>query len=84
MERNLLAVCGGFLVGAVELFEAAAARQEALVMNNMPGLTWEVNYWAMMEENFLNYSANHDDSIVANVCQFIIGRGEKIEAADGI
>ena len=71
--------CGGFLVGAVGLFAAAAARQEALVMNNMPGLTWEVNYWAMMEEYFLNYRANHDDSIVANVCQFIGSGPEKIE-----
>jgi len=73
--------CGGFLVGAVDLFAAAADRQQALVMNNMPGLTWEVNYWAMMEEYFLNYRANHNDSIVENVCQFIVGRDEKIEAA---
>ena len=64
--------CGGFLVGAVGLFEAAAARQESLVMGNLPGLTWEVNYWAMMEEYFINYRADHDHSIVANVCQFIV------------
>ena len=76
--------CGGFLLGAVELFAAAAARQESLVMGNLPGLTWEVNYWAMMEEYFINYRADHDHSIVANVCQFIVGRSEKIEAADGI
>lgn len=63
--------CGGFLVGATELFSAAAERQQALVMGNMPGLTWEVNYWAMMEEYFTNYRADHDDSIVANVRQFI-------------
>jgi hypothetical protein len=43
-----------------------------------------VNYWAMMEEYFLNYRANHNDSIVENVCQFIVGRDEKIEAAAGI
>jgi len=69
--------CGGFLVGAVGLFAAAAERQQALVIGNLPGLTWEVNYWAMMEEYFINYRADHDHSIVANVCQFIIGRDEK-------
>lgn len=63
--------CGGFLLGFAGLFEAAAARQESIVMGNMPGLTWEVNYWAMMEEYFTNYRADHNDSIVANVCQFI-------------
>lgn len=76
--------CGGFLLGAVELFAAAEEHQQTLVMGNMPGLVWEVNYWAMMEEYFINYRADHDDSIVANVCQFIIGRSEKIEAAGGI
>ena len=76
--------CGGFLVGAVELFAAAAERQQNLVMGNLPGITWEVNYWAMMEEYFTNYRADHDHSIVANVCQFIVGRGEKIEAAGGV
>jgi len=64
--------CGGFLLGATGLFAAAAARQESLVMGNLPGLTWEVNYWAMMEEHFTNYRADHDDSIIANVCQFIV------------
>jgi len=77
--------CGGFLLGAVELFAAAAARQNSLVIGNMPGLVWEVNYWAMMEEYFINYRADHDDSIVANVCQFIVGsEPKKIEAAGGI
>ena len=77
--------CGGFLVGAVGLFAAAAERQQALVMGNLPGLTWEVNYWAMMEEYFTNYRADHDHSIVTNVCQFIVrGEPEKIEKAGGI
>ena len=77
--------CGGFLVGAVGLFEAVAARQQSLVMGNLPGLTWEVNYWAMMEEYFINYRADHDHSIVANVCQFIVGvEMKKIEGAGRI
>jgi len=64
--------CGGFLLGATGLFAAAAERQDSLVRGNLPGLTWEVNYWAMMEEYFINYKANHDDSIVLNVSQFIV------------
>ena len=65
--------CGGFLVGTVERFAAAAERQMYLVNANLPGLTWEVNYWAMMEDLFTNYdSEGHDDSMITNVCQFIV------------
>ena len=70
--------CGGFLLGAVGLFEAAAARQHSLVLGNMPGLTWEVNYWAMMEEYFTNFRADHDDTIITNVKQSILD-SNKIE-----
>lgn len=65
------AVCwrflGGFLLGASRLFKSAAERQQSLVMENLPGLTWEVNYWAMMEEYFINYPADHNDQIIVNV-----------------
>ena len=65
--------CGGFLLGTVELFTAAAERQMNLAKGNLPGLTWEVNYWAMMEEFFTNYhSEDHDDRMITNVCQFIV------------
>jgi hypothetical protein len=55
------------------LAAAAAERQMYIVNANLPGLTWEVNYWAMMEDSFTNYhSEGHDDSMITNVCQFIV------------
>lgn len=68
--------CGGFVLGAAPLFAAAAERQNSIVTGNMPGLTWEVNYWAMMEKYFTNYRADHNETIIMNICQFI---DEKIE-----
>lgn len=61
---------GGFLLGERSLFRAASERQQSLVLGNLPGLTWEVNYWAMMEEYFINYPADHDDQIIINVLRY--------------
>jgi len=69
--------CGGFLLGAAELFPAAAARQKELVLAHFPRLVWEVNYWTLMEEYFTNYPSDHNEAIIYNMRQFIIG-GESI------
>ena len=61
--------CGGFLLGHRDLFDAAYQEQTRLVQENLPRLTWEVNYWAMMDDFFLAFPANHDDSILLNVPQ---------------
>ena len=56
--------CGTFVFGHRDLFPAALDRQTQLVQSQLPRLTWEVNYWAQMEEHFQVYKANHDDSLV--------------------
>ena len=38
-----------------------------LVNEFLPRLTWEVNYWAMMEDHFQWYAADHDDSLILNI-----------------
>lgn len=58
--------CGGFFLGPREVFPRAYERQTELVKQYLPALTWEVNYWALMEDMFSWYSANHDDSILMN------------------
>jgi len=63
--------CGSLLVGTGSMFIRAYERQTTLVLENLPRLTWEVNYWVMMDEYFNNYSAYHDDSILENICLFI-------------
>lgn len=58
---------GTFLVGHRSLFLSAYTRQMSLVMKNLPKLTWEVNYWAMMDDLFEVYPANHGDLIFTNL-----------------
>lgn len=58
--------CGGFFLGPREVFPRAYERQTELVKHHLPALTWEVNYWALMDDMFSWYAANHDDSILMN------------------
>lgn len=63
--------CGTFLIGHRDLFPIAFARQQSLVMNQLPKLTWEVNYWAQMDDLFTVYMANHDDTLLSRVIVFV-------------
>lgn len=58
--------CGGFFLGPREVFPRAYERQTQLVKEHLPALTWEVNYWALMDDMFSWYSADHDDSMFLN------------------
>jgi len=58
--------CGSLLIGEKSLCIKAYENQDRLVRSNMPGLTWEVNYWALMSD-FTIYYADHDDSILTNL-----------------
>jgi hypothetical protein len=58
---------GTFWVGHRTLIPLAYIRQLSLVMENLPKLTWEINYWAMMDEFFDIYPSGHDDSIFTNI-----------------
>jgi len=64
--------CGSLLVGRGEVFQRAYARQSELVLEYMPRLTWEVNYWAMMDEYFLIYIADHNDLILEHLLEYMI------------
>ena len=63
--------CGSFLLGARELFAPAAEAQAELVRLNLPGLTWEVNYWAELERLFHVYKADHNDKILAGLIGYL-------------
>lgn len=58
--------CGGFFFGPREVFPVAYERQTELVKKYLPALTWEVNYWALMNEFFTWYAADHNDTILTN------------------
>ena len=55
--------CGGFLIGKRELFIEAYRQQLQVVVANLPKLTWEVNYWTLMNV-FEWYRADHDDTLL--------------------
>lgn len=63
--------CGTFLLGHRDLFEGAYARQQQLVHMKLPRITWEVNYWAEMDELFEIYTADHDDTLLSRVMMFV-------------
>jgi hypothetical protein len=63
--------CGSFLLGHRSLFRPAFDRQCELVVQGLPKLTWEVNYWTMMEEYFQVYTANHDDTLLEGLLEWI-------------
>ena len=57
---------GGFLMGSGSAFVKAYDKQLKLVAAGLPILTWEINYWAMMDGEFDGYRADHDDSLIEN------------------
>lgn len=63
--------CGTFLIGHRDLFPKALARQQMLVESQLPNLTWEVNYWSQMDDMFIVYMANHDDTLLSRVMVFV-------------
>ena len=57
---------GGFLLGPGAAFVRAYELQLKLVIAGLPILTWEINYWAMMDGEFDGYAADHNDSLIEN------------------
>lgn len=62
--------CGSFMVGDRTLFPDFYKRQNDLVLQHLPTLTWEVNYWAVMD-GFTPYKANHNETILTGLIDYI-------------
>jgi len=60
---------GSVLFGRSQSFVEAYLRQTELVVQNLPKLTWEINYWSLMEEHFQGYASDHDDTIIAQALE---------------
>ena len=56
--------CGTFFIGERNVLRAAYTRQCELVNDHLPNLTWEVNYWTLMEEFFTWVPGDHNDLLV--------------------
>lgn len=71
LQNPVWRFCGTFLLGHRDLFETAQRRQAELVYKYLPRITWEINYWSQMEDLFHVYMANHDDTLLSRVIQFV-------------
>jgi hypothetical protein len=56
--------CGGVFITPRGCIEAAARKQEELLRAHLPRLTWEVNYWTLMEDHFQWCLGDHDPTIL--------------------
>jgi hypothetical protein len=63
-EKICWRFCGSFVLGHRSLLARAFERQSQLVVDGLPKLTWEINYWCQMEEYFRVYTADHNDSLL--------------------
>lgn len=59
--------CGSLLIGPRNCWATAYELQQQKVLEGLPRITWEVNYWTMMESVFEWYKANHNDSIILSL-----------------
>jgi hypothetical protein len=62
---------GGVLMGPGAAFVRAYDMQLRLIVAGLPILTWEVNYWAMMDDEFDGYPADHDDTILSSALKLL-------------
>lgn len=64
-DRICWRFCGGFLLGSRAVIPRAYERQQALIAAGLPRVTWEVNYWAKMDDLFTWYPGDHNDSLLS-------------------
>lgn len=55
---------GSFFISHRDLIPIAHQRQTELVITGLPKIVWEINYWHMMEDMFITYYGNHNDTIL--------------------
>lgn len=70
-DRVCWRFCGTFFLGHRDLFPAAYARQQDLVERHLPRITWEVNYWCLMEDAFTLYPADHNERLLTELCHYV-------------
>jgi hypothetical protein len=63
--------CGSFFLGHRSLFPEAYRRQSEIIRENLPKVTWEVNYWTCMEDMFLFYPADHNERLFTELCDYV-------------
>ena len=62
--------CGSFMIGEKSLFPSLHQKQTELVLQYLPSITWEVNYWAMID-GFTFYKADHNDSLLTGFLSYL-------------
>ena len=55
---------GSIIVSDRNLIKDLYEKQTKLVNENLPKITWEINYWTMMGDVFTRYKGEHNDGIL--------------------
>jgi hypothetical protein len=68
--------CGSFMIGDINLFGTLYKEQMKIVYNNLPRITWEVNYWALIQNNLKDKliiieDCDHDDLLLEKTFEYI-------------
>ena len=63
--------CGTFLIGHRDLFKHAYEKQMNIVCAFLPRITWEVNYWAQMEDIFEVYPGDHNEELLRGILRYL-------------
>ena len=75
-DKTLWFHCGSFMLGDRRLFTGLYEKQQECVQQHLPIITWEVNYWAVMD-GFTFYSADHNESILSNILNLNIEKNNE-------
>jgi hypothetical protein len=68
--------CGSFMIGDIKLFDKLYQEQQKLLYSNLPNITWEVNYWAIIHRNMPDkfitiLDCDHNDLLLINTFNYI-------------
>jgi len=56
--------CGSFLIGDINMFNRLYDKQKTIFIENLPKITWEVNYWSMIYNSYSSDNSSDDKFIV--------------------
>jgi hypothetical protein len=68
-DRICWRFAGGFLLAHRSKLPDLCSKFETVIVQHLPCFTWEVNYWALMESEGIDFgwfAADHNDSIIPN------------------
>lgn len=64
LDRVCWTFLGGFVVAPCSIIQEVWERQKTAMLEMRPRLTWEVNVWTLLLDQFDTFIADHNDSMI--------------------